>query len=681
MDNQKIGKYIAFKRKQKGMTQQALADRLSVTNKAVSKWETGTSLPDVSLLKELAFVLGITVDEILSGEDSFFTKEKETNEYHMFKCDKSIYKTYYQEQLYTYRFKVGFVMIIGIVLICGGYSLYSLNRFLPYHLDVMGMSVMVIGLLFLLLPTLWKTIKVYSSHMKECQYRFRDDYVLYNQEGQEVKYFYRDIKEVKEYDMFVVMKSGKDVLFINKEDYQSIKNRLFIDPIKPITTYQKKIFWISTSLLCLTILLLCLFLGYHVVLKRFLFEFMFDSLNIVVPIMSIVLVIDFIILLKIKITKILGWLIGLISLLIIIVSWFVGDMLSIHKTYYSISPDFSSQLVLKQNKESGKLYDYHYQFLCFARQSQSFDSRVGSDIKTQWLNGDNNLVIYDRRKVYVATYGDRGNGISYYYVAGSLTGEWSNKNEEDKTYQVSVQNGSLTVKTNNQEMVFSPQEIQQYGTTAIVLTKGTTPYYVIALNKNCELDNQYQIKQDGTIMLVDVNQPTPVELYCQTPKQDDTKVQSIEDEKRQTVETFINKMQDIAYNDEKYNNYESTSDMFKINTSSTDYFEVARRAYFEEHAKPNDSGIKVDEQITTITVESGSIDDFYVRIQSVGIYSSNEETEKSGLDIHYRIMKASQGYLVGHASPTMDYYSMGLVPLNPMISRDVSKDPTYHYTK
>ena len=139
-------------------------------------------------------------------------------------------------------------------------------------------------------------------------------------------------------------------------------------------------------------------------------------------------------------------------------------------------------------------------------------------------------------------------------------------------------------------------------------------------------------------------------------------------------------MQDIAHNDQKYKDFESRSDIFKIDTTSTDYFEVARRAYFEEYAKPNDSGIKVDEQITTITVEAGTIDDFYVNIKSVGTYSSNIESETGGMDVHYRIMKASTGYLVGSCSPTINY-NVGLVPLNPMISKDVSENPIYHYTK
>lgn len=68
MDQQKIWKFIAECRKEKGLTQLQLAEKLHITNRAVSKWETGKSFPDVSLMWELCDLLGITVNELLSGE-------------------------------------------------------------------------------------------------------------------------------------------------------------------------------------------------------------------------------------------------------------------------------------------------------------------------------------------------------------------------------------------------------------------------------------------------------------------------------------------------------------------------------------------------------------------------------------------------------------------------------------
>lgn len=68
LDNVKIGSFIASLRREKGLTQQQLAENVGVSNKAVSKWERGLSLPDVALLPSLAEALGITVTELLKGE-------------------------------------------------------------------------------------------------------------------------------------------------------------------------------------------------------------------------------------------------------------------------------------------------------------------------------------------------------------------------------------------------------------------------------------------------------------------------------------------------------------------------------------------------------------------------------------------------------------------------------------
>lgn len=68
MDQIKIGKFISSCRKEQGMTQAALAEKLGISDRAVSKWETGKSMPDSGIMLELCSFLGINVNELLSGE-------------------------------------------------------------------------------------------------------------------------------------------------------------------------------------------------------------------------------------------------------------------------------------------------------------------------------------------------------------------------------------------------------------------------------------------------------------------------------------------------------------------------------------------------------------------------------------------------------------------------------------
>jgi transcriptional regulator with XRE-family HTH domain/DNA-directed RNA polymerase subunit RPC12/RpoP len=82
MDQIKIGKFIAERRKNNGMTQMQLAEKLNITDRAVSKWENGRALPDTSIMLELCDLLGISVNDLLSGEvievDNY-NKEMEKN--------------------------------------------------------------------------------------------------------------------------------------------------------------------------------------------------------------------------------------------------------------------------------------------------------------------------------------------------------------------------------------------------------------------------------------------------------------------------------------------------------------------------------------------------------------------------------------------------------------------------
>lgn len=69
LDSMKVGNFIMEKRKELGMTQQQLADKLNVSFQAVSKWENGTTYPNIEILKDLAIALAVTVDEILAGSE------------------------------------------------------------------------------------------------------------------------------------------------------------------------------------------------------------------------------------------------------------------------------------------------------------------------------------------------------------------------------------------------------------------------------------------------------------------------------------------------------------------------------------------------------------------------------------------------------------------------------------
>ena len=81
MNTEKIGSLIAKLRKEKGLTQKELADQLHITDRAVSKWERGVGCPDISLLDDLANILGVSISSLLNGEEEVESAIKTTITY------------------------------------------------------------------------------------------------------------------------------------------------------------------------------------------------------------------------------------------------------------------------------------------------------------------------------------------------------------------------------------------------------------------------------------------------------------------------------------------------------------------------------------------------------------------------------------------------------------------------
>ena len=137
MDQIKTGRFIAELRKEKNMTQRNLADKLGVTDRAISKWENGRGLPDVSLMKPLCEILGISVTELLNGERTKETdvqvKMEETfyevlvDREIQIKNTRDIKKRYSALRLVTIIFGSVMGLIFAVMIISGlrgeGYSL------------------------------------------------------------------------------------------------------------------------------------------------------------------------------------------------------------------------------------------------------------------------------------------------------------------------------------------------------------------------------------------------------------------------------------------------------------------------------------------------------------------------------------------------------------------------------
>lgn len=139
MNQEKIGKFISLSRKNKCLTQEQLAEKLGVSINAVSKWERGLNLPDVSLMKELCDILNITLNELFEGK-------KLTNEEIISKSEKNIISLMMTlKQLKIVEIFTQILIGVGIALtISSAFILTKLNQKIIFI--IIGLFIWLFGL-------------------------------------------------------------------------------------------------------------------------------------------------------------------------------------------------------------------------------------------------------------------------------------------------------------------------------------------------------------------------------------------------------------------------------------------------------------------------------------------------------------------------------------------------------
>jgi transcriptional regulator with XRE-family HTH domain/DNA-directed RNA polymerase subunit RPC12/RpoP len=120
MDQLKIGKFIAERRKQKTLTQMQLAEKLGITDKAISKWERGISMPDSSIMLELCDILDISVNELLSGEKIIMENNDQKNEQLLLDMAKEL-----ERKSKTIWHAMWTIMTVSIIGLIGGLAIIA----------------------------------------------------------------------------------------------------------------------------------------------------------------------------------------------------------------------------------------------------------------------------------------------------------------------------------------------------------------------------------------------------------------------------------------------------------------------------------------------------------------------------------------------------------------------------
>ncbi len=146
MNQAKIGRFIAECRKNKNLTQMQLAEKLKITDRAISKWENGKSLPDASIMLELCNILDITVNELLSGE---FIMKNEYNE----KLEQNLLEMVKQKEISDRRLLkmeivIGITVTLLYIILVFVACFAEISNWIRFLLISLGIIPFLIGIFF-----------------------------------------------------------------------------------------------------------------------------------------------------------------------------------------------------------------------------------------------------------------------------------------------------------------------------------------------------------------------------------------------------------------------------------------------------------------------------------------------------------------------------------------------------
>lgn len=562
MEN-RTGQFISERRRAIGLTQKELAERLGVTNKAVSKWETGGGMPDVSMLQNLSRILEVSVDELLAGE-------------------------------YAEERKVMF-----------------LHKPEP-ELRALGAK---------------------GGNKEDCQSRCR-----------------------------------------GKSPGQSMGRRIL------------------AGLLFLPLLLtVCMHAAYLYVSRRNTFEYIIDWFPYLFFGISILMAVcGLCLLLRNKKQRFLcAGVSAAVLAFLLSAGVYTAVQPAARKSILSVSPD-GHMMVLKYERSTGRVTTYQNQILWFARMSDAFPYTAESDMKLQWLADDACAVTYqspDDGQVhqYVMTYGDRGNGLTTYYVYNVVQGGWSAEGKNTAGWELTTgPEGITVVSPSDGEQIYEVDDCVQFGTLAVALCENGLPQWTLVLLDDCVVGDVTDVVESGTVALCKVTMEKSAPMYfTRTSLPDGADMEIAErPSKEENGEELRNRMKQTLKEDPALSRYESDAyGGIRVVTDEEDIFWIARCGVEERYRLLARNGVDVDCQILHMELLAGDSYDCAVRVEEQITYggdSGSGETSTAEMETTFRIMKGEGAYLLVPAGFDTDP-AVGLDAPAMAMERDTAGNEDYHF--
>ena len=148
MDQIKIGKFISKKRKEKNITQSNLAEKLGISDRAVSKWENGLCMPDAGNIPELCEILNITINDLFSGEVVDMKEKEKKLEENLLELARQ--KEEKDKQLLTLEYVIGFGASISFLTLIFVASFIEMPTLIRIVLIVLSLIIFAVGMFYAL---------------------------------------------------------------------------------------------------------------------------------------------------------------------------------------------------------------------------------------------------------------------------------------------------------------------------------------------------------------------------------------------------------------------------------------------------------------------------------------------------------------------------------------------------